>query len=75
MKWVRSVKILSRKTSLNNNRVRLWNKFKERVHLAVSNNIPTKMVYGNKPPPWINQKLKRQYKQKQRAYNAKKNNL
>ena len=52
----------------------LWNEFKERVHLAVSNNIPTKMVSGNKPPPWINQKLKRQYKQKQRAYNAKKNN-
>ena len=25
----------------------LWNEFKERVHLAVSNNIPTKMVYGN----------------------------
>ena len=46
----------------------------DRVQLAVSNNIPSKMVSGNKPSPWINHKPKQKYQQKQRAFNAKKNN-
>ena len=36
----------------------LWSKFKEHVQTAVNNNVPTKMVSGNKSPPWINQSLK-----------------
>ena len=42
--------------------------------MAVNNNVPTKMVSGNKSPPWINQSLKRRHKQKQRAFNSMKRN-
>ena len=38
------------------------------------NNVPTKMVSGNKSPPWINQSLKRRHKQKQHAFNSMKRN-
>ncbi|XP_072025433.1 uncharacterized protein [Amphiura filiformis] len=48
----------------------LWAEFKERVLLAVNNNVPSKMFSGNKRSPWINQSLKRKYKQKQRAFNS-----
>ncbi|XP_072041206.1 uncharacterized protein [Amphiura filiformis] len=52
----------------------LWAEFKERVLLAVNNNVPSKMVSGNKLSPWINQSLKRKYKQKQRAFNSMRKN-
>ncbi len=47
----------------------LWVDLKNDLHEAVDNCVPSKVVNKTHNTPWINQKLKRLHKRKQRAYN------
>ena len=51
----------------------LWAKFSDEIKQTMDDNIPSKIVRGGKVSPWINHKIKRKQKQKQRAYNHAKN--
>ena len=50
----------------------LWCEFKTHLQSAVDKFIPSKIVSGNKPSPWINKRLRRLHKRKQRAFNSAK---
>ena len=47
----------------------VWSKFKLRLHKAVDETVPSKIVSKKNSTPWINRALKRLHKRKQRAYN------
>ena len=53
----------------------LWNDFKNHLLSTMDEFIPSKVISRQNKPPWINNKVKRKLKQKQRAYNrARKSN-
>ncbi|XP_072014731.1 uncharacterized protein [Amphiura filiformis] len=47
----------------------LWSDFCDSINETMDKNIPSKFVSGSKISPWINGRIKRRLKQKQRAYN------
>ena len=47
----------------------LWNEFCERVNNSMDANIPSKTVSSRNTAPWINHKIKKSLRHKQKAYN------
>jgi hypothetical protein len=50
----------------------LWTMFKEKLLNTMDTYIPSKTVNSQKKAPWINNRVKRLLKRKQRAYNKAK---
>ncbi len=53
-----------------NNIETLWTKFKTKLHESMDRYIPSKMIRKTNKSPWINGRVKRVLKRKQRAYNT-----
>ena len=48
----------------------LWTEFKTKLLDTMDKHIPSKMVNKSNKAPWINSKVKRLHRRKQRAYNT-----
>ena len=47
----------------------LWTQFKENLTSVMDKHIPSKMVSNKNKSPWINHKIKKMHRRKQKAYN------
>jgi hypothetical protein len=59
-------------TSLDKNVNDMYDEFTSTIENAMDSFIPSKMVTKRTTSPWINKKVKRSHKRKQRAYNSHK---